>query len=278
MNSMKLDQKILRDFHYFETFEIKDEYYTNFIAEFGRGIWLLVIGMKYGGISDYIKNRYSIIDAKVKSNCQKELDKGFSKDDLELRKLQYDELNTLFKFFYQKTLKSETISDEKRLERIIESMIYTSAHNDNNAGLFIYTRRFIKNLPDTLYLMYFISAAHNQENEKKVVLPTLRKEFGKFIKNLSKTSFYDENTKTFDLSTFKNTTPLQSLQYLLVVFRENLDKRLEVKTPNTSLYKLFNKHFENHKNMTSQNWNHFKDNNLDERNNNDFYIALKQEL
>jgi len=275
---MKLDPKILRDFNYFETFEIEDEYYTNIFAEFGRGIWLFVIALKYGGIFNYIKNRYSKIDTKAKSYCQKELDKGFSKDDLELWKLQYDELNTLFKFLYQKTLKSETISDEKRLERIIESMIYKSAHNDTNAGLFIYTRRFIQNLPDTLYLMYFISVAQNQENEKKVMLPTLRKEFGKFIKNLSKTSFYDKNTKTFDLSKFKNTTPLQSLQYLLVIFRENLDKRLEVKTPNTSLYKLFNKHFESHKNMTSQNWNHFKENNLDDRDDNDFYIALKQEL
>jgi hypothetical protein len=218
------------------------------------------------------------MDKKTQGSCEEKIRNGFSKDDLEKWKLQYDELNTLFKYLFQKTLKSETISEEARLERIVDSLEYESKNNKTNAGFVMYLKSFEDGLPITLRLMYLISAAQTEQNSKKKVQPTLRKEFNKFLVHLSKTSVYDVKTKVFDLSDAKNTTPLQSLQYALLIFRERLDKRLELKTPNTSIYKLFNAHFENHKNMTSQNWNNFKETNFDLRNENDFYISLKKEL
>jgi hypothetical protein len=275
---MELDPNILKEYKFQDSYELVDFIGKSHLDELYATFWLLFFNLKNGGVKNYLNTFYQETEKRAIKSCQERLEKGISKDEFELLKLEFNDSQSIFKYGYMNTLSSLSVSDAGRNERITAILYDVYLKSKLEANRYNFLKSYQKDLLPSLNLMLLISHHQTEQNSKKKVQPTLRKEFQKFLLHLSKTSVYDVNTKVFDLSDAKNTTPLQSLQYALLIFRERLDKRLELKTPNTSIYKLFNAHFENHKNMTSQNWNNFKETNLDLRNDNDFYISLKKAL
>jgi hypothetical protein len=135
-----------------------------------------------------------------------------------------------------------------------------------------------------MFLIYFVVSYRKEKvlvgefkTEKK---DRLNREFEILIECLKKTHLFNHESRRFNLELYKKVTVLQSYQYLLVVFRNIMNPRLESIVDNTDIYSLFNDYFKVE--MTTQNWNRFtyrkKESILHERLENDFYIDLFKEI
>ncbi|MFV1450309.1 hypothetical protein VBZ51_14230 [Maribacter sp. HS] len=116
----------------------------------------------------------------------------------------------------------------------------------------------------------------NFENKPKNIDTSLIEKFEQLNQDLEKVTFYLPGLNKFDLKEY-NTTPLQSLQILLTVFRELYHVNSDVN--NTEIYILFNEYFQiGSKLMTTQNWDGFKKKHYSDITNNEFYNDLYNQL